>query len=140
MYRLVVDSGGNSFVLRTANVPVAFDTSVKPVGLIASKGSLYLPVAEGTELFAFEVAGSGDAEAVKAAVFSPDGKKVWSADKIIEVNRFTANHGEGKTGGLWQIKLDRPSEGCFEDFHVSALGVPGLLFLHPQRTWTARKK
>lgn len=140
LYKLVVDSGGNSFVLRTANVPVALDTSVKPAALIASKGSLYLPIAEGTDLFALEIAGSGDAEAVKATVFTPEGKQIWSADNIIEVDRFTANHGEGKKGGLWQIKLDRPSEGCFEDFCVSALGVPGFLFLHPQRIWTSQKK
>ena len=136
--RLCVDPGGNSFVLRTATVPVAFDTSDKPVSLIASRGSLYLPVAEGTELFAVEIAGSGDAEAVKATLFSPEGKQVWSSDKIIEVDRFTANHGEGKKGGLWRIELDRPSEGCFEDYRVSALGIPGFLFLHPQRYWTTK--
>ncbi|MDA3927044.1 MAG: right-handed parallel beta-helix repeat-containing protein [Kiritimatiellae bacterium] len=140
VYRLNVDSGGNSFVLRTANVPVAFDTSVNPVGLISSRGSLYLSVAAETELFAVQISGSGDAEAVKASVFSPEGKLVWSSDMIVEVDRFTANHGEGQKDGLWRIKLDRPSEGCFEDFHVSALGAPGFLFLNSQRIWTAQKK
>ena len=140
VYRLCVDSDGNSFVLRTANVPVAFDTSVESVGFIGSKGSLYLPVAEGTELFAIEIAGYGENEGVKASVFSPEGELVWSRDTIIEVDRFTANHGEGRKGGLWRVQMERPASGGFEDYSVSALGVPGLLFLHPQRIWTSKKK
>lgn len=139
VYQLSVDSGGNSFALKEASVPVAFDTSVNSVGLIGSKGSLYLPVAEGTDLFAIEIAGQGEAEAVKASVFSPEGKLVWSNDTITEVERYTANQGEGRKGGLWRVELDRPAKGVFEDFNVSALGVPGLLFLDPQRIWSVKK-
>ncbi len=140
IYRLNVDSSGNCFVLKESSVPVAFDTSVTSVGLISSKGSLYLSVAEGTELFAIAIAGVGESEAVKGSVFSPEGKLVWSKETITEIDRYTANHGEGRKGGLWRIEFDRPAKNVFEDFSVSVLGVPGLLFIHPQRIWTVKGK
>ena len=50
--------------------------------------------------------------------------------------RYTATGGEGAAGGLWQITLERPARGGFEDFRVEALGIPPYLFLHPDRYWT----
>ena len=135
-YTLEVSVGANAFVLLEANVPVAFETAKKAVGLIGSTGSLYAAVPKGTGLFAFGVSGEGDSECVKATVYDPSGRAVWSRDAIAQPERYTATDGEGAAGGLWRITFERPTRGVLEDFHVDALGIPPYLFLHPDRYWT----
>ena len=133
---LEVDVGGNAFLLQEASVPVAFDTTKKAVSLIASSGSLYAQVPEGTAVFAFGVAGEGDGEAVKATVSDPSGRPVWSRENITQMERFTATNGLSAAAGVWQIHFEKPRQNGFEDFHVEALGIPGHLFLNPGRYWT----
>ena len=135
-YTLAVNVGANAFTLLEASVPVAFETSKKAAGLIASTGSLYAAVPKGTGLFAFGVRGEGEGEGVKATVRDPSGRTLWSRDVITLPERYTATGGEGAAGGLWQITLERPARGGFEDFRVEALGIPPYLFLHPDRYWT----
>ncbi len=135
-YTLEVNVGANAFTLLEASVPVAFETSKKAAGLIASTGSLYAAVPQGTGVFAFGVSGEGEGEGVKATVRDPSGRALWSRDVITQPERFTAAGGEGAAGGLWQITLERPARGGFEDFRVEALGIPPYLFLHPDRYWT----
>ncbi len=135
-YTLEVEVGGNAFVLLEANVPVAFDTTKNAVSLIASTGTLFASLPQGTGLFAFGLAGEGDGEAVKATVVDPSGKVAWTKDAITQMERFTATEGQGVSGGLWQVKVERPSRGAFEDFHVELLGVPGYLFLSRERYWS----
>jgi hypothetical protein len=134
-YRLLVDVGANAFTLLEASVPVAFDATQKAVSLIASTGSLFVPVPQATGVFAFGVAGEGEGEAVQVTVLDPAGQIVWTKDAISQMERFTANGGQGAESGLWQIKVARPSRGGFEDFHVEVLGVPGYLFLCGERYW-----
>jgi hypothetical protein len=134
-HTLEVDVGANAFALLESNVPLAFDTSRKAVSLIASAGSLFVPVPAGTGVFAFGVAGEGEGEAVKATVIDPSGKAVWTKDGITQMERFTAVEGQGASGGLWELKLEKPSQGGFEDFHAEVLGVPGYLFLSKDRCW-----
>ncbi|HPA17792.1 MAG TPA: right-handed parallel beta-helix repeat-containing protein [Verrucomicrobiae bacterium] len=134
-YTLEVDAGANAFALLSANVPVALDVTKKAANLIASTGSLFVPVPPGTGVFAIGAAGEGDGEAVKVTVLDPSGAKVWTKDNITQIERFTATDGQGSSGGIWQVKLERPGAGAFEDFHVEALGVPGYLFLNRNRYW-----
>ena len=135
-YTLEVEVGGNAFVLLEANVPVAFDTTKKAVSLIGSTGILFASVPQGTGVFAFGLAGEGDGEAVKVTVIDPSGKVAWTKDAITQMERFTATEGQGASGGLWQVKVERPSTGAFEDFHVEVLGVSGYLFLSHERYWS----
>ena len=128
--------GPNAFTLLSATVPVAIDATKRAVGLIGSTGSLFVPVPKGTGVFAIGVAGEGEEEAVSVTVLDPSGAKVWEKDAITQLERFTASDGQGSTGGLWQVRVDRPSRGGFEDFHVDALGVAGYLFLSRERYWT----
>jgi hypothetical protein len=138
-YTLEVDVGPNAFALLSANVPVAFDATRKAVSLIASTGSLFVPVPQGTGVFAFGVAGEGEGEAVKVTVLDPVHAAVWSQDAITQMERFTAAAGQGATGGVWQVRVERPSKGGFEDFHIEPLGVPGYLFLNPKRFWVCER-
>ena len=46
--------------------------------------------------------------------------------------------GEAVRQGLWAVRFDKPSAGVFDDFTVDLVGVPGFLFLAPQKYWTAR--
>jgi hypothetical protein len=135
-YTLAVDVGANAFTLLEANVPVAFDTTRKAVGLIGSTGSLFAALPQGTGVFAFGVAGEGADEAVKTTVLDPSGTPVWSRDAITQPERFTATQGEGAAGGLWQLRMERPAAGGFEDFQVEILGAPAFLFLSKDRYWT----
>lgn len=138
-HTLEVDVGANAFALLEANVPVALDAVTKAVWLIASSGTLYVSVPEGTGLFALGVAGEGSGEAVKATVCDPSGKVVWSKDRITQMERYTWEGKDGsQAGGMWQVTLGRPAQGGFEDFHVDVLGVPGYLFLNPERYWVCR--
>jgi hypothetical protein len=134
-YVLEADVGANAFALLEANVPVALDATRRAAGLIGSTGSLYVPVPAGTAVFAFGVAGEGEAEAVKATVVNPAGNAVWSKDGITQMERFTAAAGQGAAGGMWELRIEKPSQGAFEDFLVEALGVPGYLFLNKDRYW-----
>lgn len=136
-YRLDVDAGANAFLLTAANVPVALAALDGAVKFIGSEGVLYLPVPQGTELFAVDVAGSGDREGVRCLISSPEKKSLWKHDAITELQRYTAERGAEELGGLWRIRLMKPeTEGLvFEDFSVDVLGVPPFLFLHPSRHW-----
>lgn len=134
-YTLEVDVGPNAFELVSANVPVALDATKKAVSLIGSTGSLFVPVPPGTGVFAFGVAGEGEGEAVKVTVLDPAGAAVWMKDSVTQMERFTAAEGQGASGGVWQVRVERPSKGGFEDFHVEPLGVPGYLFLSRERYW-----
>ncbi len=134
-HTLEVDVGANAFALLEASVPVALDATRRAASLIASAGALFVPVPKGTGVFAFGVAGEGAGEAVRAAVIDPAGKAVWAKDAITQMERFTAAEGQGASGGVWEIRLGKPSQGGFEDFHVEALGVPGYLFLSRGRYW-----
>lgn len=133
-YRLAVDADRNSFLLTSANVPVALDATERAISLISSQGSLFVPVPAGTALFALEFSGS-EGEGLQASVLDPSGKALWSRAQLTGIDRFTADHGEGVSGGLWQLKLERPATGGFEDYRVDVRGVPGFLFLHPLRYW-----
>jgi hypothetical protein len=134
-YVLEVDVGHNAFALESANVPVALDATKRAVGLIASAGSLFVPVPKDTGVFAFGVAGEGEGESVRASVFDPSGAAVWTKDGITQMERFTSGEGQGAAGGLWQLEVGKPGRGGFEDFRVEALGVPGYLFLCRERYW-----
>jgi len=134
-YSLDVDVGANAFTLQEANVPVAIDATRKAASLIASSGSLFVPVPKGAGVFAFGVVGEGEGESLRAAVVDPEGREIWTRDNIVQMERFTATDGQGAAGGVWEIRLGKPSQGGFEDFHVEALGVPGFLFLNRDRYW-----
>jgi hypothetical protein len=134
-YALEVDVGANAFALLESNVPVALDATRRAVGLIASAGSLYVPVPKGTGVFAFGVAGEGEAEAVSVSVSDPSGKVVWENAAVTQMERFTSAEGQRAAGGLWRVTFARPGAGAFEDFYVEALGVPGYLFLSADRFW-----
>ncbi len=135
-HALEVDVGSHAFALLSANVPAAIDASKKSASLIRCAGPLFFAVPQGTALFAVGVVGGGGVEAVSAAVCDPDGKEVWRKDTITVFERFTADDGQGLPGGLWQVRFARPSTGVFEDFKVETLGVPGYLFLSPDRYWS----
>ncbi len=134
-YTLEVEVGANAFLLQEANVPVAVDATRKAANFIRSAGSLFVPVPQGTGVFAFGAVGEGVAEAVKVEALDPSGAVVWSKESVTQMERFTATAGQGAAGGVWEIRLSKPSQGGFEDFHVEALGVPGYLFLNKDRFW-----
>jgi hypothetical protein len=134
-YTLDVDVGPNAFALLSANVPVAIDATKRAVNLIGSAGSLFVSVPKGTGVFAIGVAGEGEGEAVKVTVLDPLGAQVWERDAVTQMERFTAADGQGANGGLWQVRVEKPSRGGFEDYHLDALGVPGYLFLNRERFW-----
>ncbi len=135
-YTLEVEVTGNAFALHEANVPVAFDTSVRGINLISSHAALYAVVPQGSGIFAFGVAGEGNEERVKATVTDASGKAVWTHPSIAAMERFTATAEQGAVGGIWQISFARPTSGVFEDFCVELLGVPAYLFLDAGSYWT----
>ena len=125
-YTIAADVGANAFVLEKANVPVALDVTKRAVNLVASRGSVCVPVPAGTRVMAFGVAGEGLGESVGAAVTDPSGREVWSQASVSQAERFVVR--EPVAAGLWELRVGKPAQGGFEDFHIEVLGVPGYLF------------
>lgn len=64
-----------------------------------------------------------------------NGRVVWDRDNISAWAKFARDR---PAPGLWKLSLARPSDGCFEDSGYSLAGVPGFLFLSPDKTWSFR--
>lgn len=102
--------------------------------LIASTGSLWFDVPPTTAKLVFFAHGDG-AERVHAQLADANGRVVWDRDNISVWAKFARDR---PAPGLWKLSLARPSDGCFEDSGYSLAGVPGFLFLSPDKTWSFR--
>ncbi|MBQ2631484.1 MAG: right-handed parallel beta-helix repeat-containing protein [Kiritimatiellae bacterium] len=132
-YSMRVDLGGHSFCLSESDVPVGIDVSECPVSIIGSTGEVYLSV-RGGEPFNVMVSGSGEGERVGAELFDPSGASVWRVPSALWWHGWRARG--TVAGGLWKLRLLRPSPGGMEDYHVDATGVDGTLFLSPEKHWS----
>ena len=131
-YSMRADIGGHSFVLMESDVPVGIDVSEKPASFMASCGDLYFGV-RGGEPFNVMVSGESTSERVGAELFDPSGASVWCNPEALW---WSGWRGRGAVaGGLWRLRISRPSKDRMEDFHVDATGIPGVLFLSSEKHW-----
>ena len=136
VYRLSVHVQSHAVQMLRCNQTVVLP-ALPRLNLIYTTGTFHLHVPVGTEEFGIRVRGD-QGEAVKASVVDPSGKIVWTEDNIIGAVQFDRTAQDGPIEGLWQIVLDRPGSGVFEDNQLSILGVPPLLGLSPKQLLVPR--
>ncbi len=133
-YRMNVMVGAHACCITEGNVPLALSAEEASVGCMASTGSLYVPMRTGTECAAIGVSAS-PAERVAAQLLTPRGHPVWSQASIQGPVRYVFTAADRLEAGLWQLRIAKPEQGCFEDFSVDVRGVPACLFVSPDRYW-----
>ena len=133
-YRLELALGSGAFQLTTADASVAIDARDCLPRLIASTGSLWFDVPPETAKLVLFAHGDG-VERVHVQLADANGRAVWDRDNISAWAKFAQDR---PAPGLWKLSLSRPSDGCFEDSGYSLAGVPGFLFLTPDKTWIFR--
>ncbi|MDO5582046.1 MAG: right-handed parallel beta-helix repeat-containing protein [Planctomycetia bacterium] len=125
--KVVFNVGSHAISFDSINVPSALPV-YKSVHLVFSKGDLWLSVPEGTKEFAVRFVGEG-LERLKATIFDPDGKQIWTEDNIDSAKAFYSEEGKDPRPGLWRIRIDKPSLGVLEDMYIGVLGVPPFLLI-----------
>ena len=138
VYRLVVDVGSHAVQMLRCNQTTVISAFPR-LALVHTTGTLHLLVPPGTQEFGIRVRGE-QGETVKASIIDPAGQTAWTEDNITNVVQFNRAAQDGKIEGLWQIVLDRPSKGAFEDNAVTILGLPPLLGLDPKQLLVPRSQ
>ena len=141
-YILQLDLGGHAFAVDKTDTPLASDCSPWtykkhpcPQGMIASEGSLFVPVKAGCRA-EFRAGGSRMREKVALAVFDPSGKLAFCNPAVHCWEHFLAP--PSGADGLWRLEFAAPSNGDFDDFSVMIAGVQPLVFFSPEKFWYSK--
>ena len=132
-YSISVPIGRQCFSVEETEVPIAIDVTRAAQSMFRHKGGLLIAARAG-DRFDFFAGGSG-VEAVGVRVRDPDNVERFCEAAAMEPVRF---RGEAVRQGLWTVRFEKPSAGVFDDFTVDLAGIPGFLFLSPQKYWTVR--
>lgn len=97
------------------------------IHFLGTAGEFFFWVPAGVSEFGIRVAGDNAAERVKAGLYDPSGKLVEELDSIAQTHQFVGARTDSSKGEVWSLRLDRPSQGILEDFHVQMQGIPPVL-------------
>ena len=134
-YRLTAVRDGTRFLLEKSPVPVAVDTTECERIMAAHGGkpfSLWLDVPAG-KIFAAMLVGDSHNRFAVAAV-DPSGRTVAKNDLV--KNGFVVNGPASESAGMWRLDFSRASEPHYDWIRIDCLGLPGLFFLSPDKTWS----
>ena len=141
-YILQLDLGGHAFAVGKTDAPLAADCSPWtykkhpcPQGMIASEGSLFVPVKAGCRA-EFRAGGSRMREKVALAVFDPSGTLAFGNSAVHCWEHFLTP--PSAADGVWKMEFAAPSNGDFDDFSVMLAGVEPLLFFSPEKFWYSK--
>ena len=134
-YRLFVPKNGTRFLLETSTVPVAIDLT-EDERIMAARGgkpfSLWLNVPAQKE---FSVLLFGDSHnRFKAAAIDPSGRTAVANDLV--KNGFFVNGAADAPAGMWRFDFARAAEPHYDWIRIHCFGVPGFLFLSPEKTFS----
>ena len=131
-YSMGVNTAANGFGLVAANVPVALDVRRDCARLVGAIGTLHAPVPAKTEVSVF-ASGESTGECLGVVLADASGREVaadraiggavrlvWPAEPAFRVRR---------------LELVKPLRGVSEDASLGVSGVPGFLFLSPEKYW-----
>ena len=145
-YRLSLVPGGNGVAVLATDVPLAYDATENYVNFVAPAGGPASRFRNGTcELsvfvpswtdFSFLHRGEG-IEMVGVEVVDPSGKVVQREDALADLNALTFRNA---LGGIWTFRLFKPDQGEYEDFGLAVSGVPGWLFVTPEKIWKQKEQ
>lgn len=137
-YRLLCEPPSGTARITASNRPVCLFSERRPFHLLGSAGELFFWVPKGVAEFAVKVSGGSPGESVKASLCDPAGRPVEVKDSI-ESHQFHVAGEAASAGGVWSLRLERPSEGVLEDYYVQPQGIPPIMasdrdaLLKPQR-------
>ena len=103
------------------------------IHFLGTTGEFFFWVPAGAKEFAVKVAGDNPGERIKAALRDPDGRTVEEKDSIAEAHQFVARPRSESAGEIWSLRLDKPTTGIVEDFHVQLQGIPPV-FSHTKES------
>ena len=132
LYRVRFDVGANRLEMTSCNRPACVSGEEKAISLIGVRGDFYFSVPAGTNEFGVKIYGEGQAEAVAAAIFDPDGKKVWEKPVITTPEQFVARPAPPQAATIWKVRFAKPEAATMEDFHVELQGIPPFLASNPR--------
>lgn len=125
----------SKLLLEETDVPVAWylDAHQGRTFCAAEKASMWFEPTQGRD---FALIMSGKDEGVRMELFDPSGKNVWTDPKVIGWNTYVGRAG-GR--GLWRLDWLAPKVKELWQGYSAVLdvtGMPGCLFLDPDRHWT----
>lgn len=126
LYRIPCSAGQNRIQLLAASHPTCLSAQDDAIRFYLTTGDFYFYVPADAGEFGVKVRGQGLGEAVRASLFDPSGRDVWSQDNITLVQMYS-----GRGAGVWRLSLERPSDTTFEDFQVELVGIPPFLGCAP---------
>jgi hypothetical protein len=138
----VTETGAHKIICEPHNWTATVNSATHRVCLYSSSGSIHFLgttgeyffwVPAGTKEFAVKVSGDNAGERIKAALRDPDGRTVEEKDSIAEAHQFVAKPKSDSVGEIWSLRLDKPTVGVVEDFHVQLQGVPPV-FSHTKES------
>jgi len=132
VYRVRFDARANCFGVLKASPPVAVSGEYGPIHFIGAAGEMYFLVPEGVREFGLIFYGQGRGEAVRAAIYAPDGRKVWEKDRITLPVMFAPDTVEARENQIWRVRLSRPTGITCEDNYVDIRGIPPFLGPDPR--------
>jgi len=127
LYRLSLKSGANRVGVVACSHALAISGEDGPIHFIGAGGDLYFLVPAGTKQFGLVLYGEGRAEAVKATVFDPTGRKVWEKDDITLPVQYAPEMTPPAEDQVWHLRLTRSSNFTCEDNYVDLRGIPPFL-------------
>lgn len=141
-YDIYYDTAYNGVALRSSNVPIALDATVRTVPLVGvvggASGSWLANAAERLLIYApghsrIECSISCAAgECVSLALYDPCGDRHGWIPTVEGVGRCQA---ATVAAGAWAVKIGKPEYGAYEDHCIGVRGVPGWIFLCEGRYW-----
>ena len=126
-YKVVLDPGSNTTRVYSISHRVCEYSDSGSIHFLSTAGQFFFWVPAGVKEFGVKVSGDNVAERVKASLLDPTGKLLEEQDSIAQTHQFVVERRDASVGEGWSIKLERPSQGVLEDYHVQLQGVAQVL-------------
>ena len=131
LYELVISAGACWSRVVRCNLPIGVKMCPDAPNFCTGTGYAYFYVPENTQAFAIDFYGD-DNEGLKVTVFGPDGKQLWQKDDIIDLQQFTAKGELARKGGVFQLRIEKPTSFTIEDYFIRMTNIPSILQLSPK--------
>jgi hypothetical protein len=131
LYRVRCEAGPHTVSITASSHPVCLLGEEGSFHFIHTAATFSFIVPPGTGAFGLRITGGGGEELVKASLFDPAGRQVWSEDAIGQPRGFIGQGASAGQPGPWHLRLEKPARGVFEDHYVELRGLPPVLFFDP---------
>ena len=128
VYRVRCDANKHTLSVTSSSHPVCLLGDEGTFHFISTAATFSFIVPPETREFGLRLTGEGNAECVKASIFDPSGRNVWSEEAIAQPRGFIGKPSANAPAGQWQLRLEKPTRGAFEDHYVELRGIPPVLF------------